>query len=110
MLNIQDMTTLHFLLNERHTLFSLLPRHFETFSWMETRFRSGRNCSGFGRAAAGIESIVSVGELPVQHRLQKRCPAANRSQEQLTILKRRIRMTQLCCLYFPAREEAFPGT
>ena len=54
---------------------------------MEIRFRPGRNCSGLGGAAAGIESIVSVGELPVQHRLQKCSPAANRSQGQQTMLK-----------------------
>ncbi len=57
------------------------------FLLIETRFRSGRNCSGLGGAAAGIESIVSVGELPVQHCLQKCSPAANRSQGQWTILK-----------------------
>ncbi len=54
---------------------------------METGFRSGRNCSGLGGAAAGIESIVSVVELPVQHRLQKCSLASNRSQGQQTMLK-----------------------
>jgi hypothetical protein len=57
------------------------------FLLMETLFKSGRNCSGLGGAAAGIESVVSVGELPVQHRLQKCSPAANRSQGQRTMLK-----------------------
>jgi hypothetical protein len=56
------------------------------FLLMKTRFRSGRNCSGLGGAAAGIESIVSM-ELPVQHSLQKCSPTANRSQGQRTMPK-----------------------
>ncbi len=39
---------------------------------MESRFMYCRNCSGFG----GV--IVSVGELPVRHCLQKLRPAANK--------------------------------
>jgi hypothetical protein len=52
----------------------------------------------------------SVGEQPVHHCLQKRLPAANRSQGQQTMLKQRIRMRQQCCPYFPGREGTNPGT
>ncbi len=70
----------------RHTLSSLLPRHIESVFIDGDSFQVWQKCSGLGRAAAGIESIVLVGELPVQHRLQKCSPAANRRQGQWTML------------------------
>ena len=57
------------------------------FLLMEIRFRPGRNCSGLGGAAAGIESIVSCGWAASAAHLQKCSPAANRSQGQWTMLK-----------------------
>ncbi len=72
---------------------------------MGTRFRSGRNCSGFGGAAAGIESVVSEGpSLWVSFVSRSAAP------QQIEADSARIKTRQLCCLYFPWREDANPGT
>ncbi len=77
---------------------------------METRFRSGRNCFGFGGAAAGIESIVFVGELPLQHRLQKCSPTTNRSQRQRTMLKMKDSDEAVVLSVLLGSADANPGT